>query len=609
MEGIEYSLSLEPQQLGEVEVGFYATGWQGMLSRCAMPEVESLALEKLEVSVHAIKLQGPPPKTLGFAFPESPSFGQPAQPEKKQEPGSKSGKNPDGDGASAGAPAGPENGSDPLAPGGQGSKNNGGKRTRFAPPKDLVKLEDRLYFLLQPPLETMVESAQLTFPFQPFPYQFEGVAFLFPRDMAILADEMGLGKTMQAITTVRMLLLSGQVRQVLLICPKPLVSNWVREFRLWAPEIPVAVVEGDQAKRQYIWTQPAPVRIANYELMMRDRCYVDTPDQHFDLVILDEAQRIKNKNSTTAEIVRALPRTRSWALTGTPIENSVEDIVNIFEFLSPGYLNTDMHLKSISQATRDYILRRTKDKVLTEMPPKMFRDEEIELTPAQLGTYKEAEDDGVVRLSEMGDTLTIQHVFELVLRLKQICNFDPLTGASSKLERLEADLEEIAASGQKAIVFSQWVESLDKISLALQRFGPLEYHGRVPHAKREGVIARFKEDKTKHVILMSYGAGSVGLNLQFCQYVFLFDRWWNPAIEDQAVNRAHRIGAAGPVTVTRMMAAGTIEERIHKVLEEKRELFNQLFADAAAPRSMGLSQQEIFGLFKLKVPAPTKKAA
>jgi SNF2 family DNA or RNA helicase len=200
-------------------------------------------------------------------------------------------------------------------------------------------------------------------------------------------------------------------------------------------------------------------------------------------------------------------------------------------------------------------------------------------------------------------------VFELVLRLKQICNFDPATLASSKLERMEADLEEVAASGQKAIVFSQWVDTLDKLKARLGRFGPLEYHGRIPSKRRDGVIDEFRSNPKKHVLLMSYGAGSVGLNLQFCGYVFLFDRWWNPAVEDQAINRAHRIGAAGPVVVTRMLTLDTIEERINQILEEKRELFATIFSHAAAPSSSGLSQDEIFGLFNLRTPKGPLRAA
>ncbi len=571
--------------LSDRHVALHATGWQSALGRSTDISVQSMDLKCEPVQVAPIRLTAKRPKVVGFRFPEATPL-LPAEPPKEPvEPGHK--------------PAGTTQ---------ESSTGQKPKRTRIKPPADLVKLEDRLYFVLQPPLEMLAASSQLNFPFEPFPYQMDGIAFLFPRETAILADEMGLGKTMQAITTVRMLLLAGQLRNVLLVCPKPLVSNWVREFSTWAPEIPVTVIEGDSAKRNFIWSQKnCPVRIANYELLMRDQHILDDEDQHFDLVVLDEAQRIKNKNSTTAEIVCSLPRGRSWALTGTPIENSVEDLVNIFEFLSPGYLRGDMPLKSISRATRDYILRRTKDKVLTDMPPKMYRDDQLDLTPAQLDSYRSAEDDGVVQLTEMGETLTIQHVFELVLRLKQICNFDPATGSSCKLERLEADMEEIAASGKKAIVFSQWVDTLDKIAEPLERFGPMQYHGRVPSKQRESVIQRFKEDPSKHLILMSYGAGSVGLNLQFCEYVFLFDRWWNPAVEDQAINRAHRIGAAGAVTVSRMMAAETIEERIHDVLEQKRELFNQLFADTAVPRQTGLSRDEIFGLFNLG--APHKKQA
>jgi SNF2 family DNA or RNA helicase len=475
-------------------------------------------------------------------------------------------------------------------------------QTRIAPPGDVIKLEDRLYYLLQPPLESLLTSDALHFPFEPFSYQFQGVAFLYPRYSAILADEMGLGKTMQAITAIRMLLRSGEVRSVLLICPKPLVTNWRREFGMWAPEIPLTIVEGDAAKRQWQWAQEdAPVKIANYELLMRDRDVLDD-GLAFDLVVLDEAQRIKNTGSTTSQVVRSIRRTRNWALTGTPIENTPDDLVGIFEFLSPGYLRPGTAPRRLGELVRDHILRRTKDMVLTDLPPKMFRDAELDLSPEQRATYEMAENEGVMRLNLLGGEITIQHVFELVLRLKQICNFDPATGASSKLERLEADLEEVAASGKKAIVFSQWVKCLEILSHQLRRFGPLEYHGQIPSKQRDSVLAQFKEDKSKHIILMSYGAGSVGLNLQFCEYVFLFDRWWNPAVEDQAINRAHRIGAAGPVTVTRMLSLATIEERINQILEHKRDLFAQIIGENTAPASMGLSQAEIFSLFNLRTP-------
>lgn len=556
------------------------------------------------IRVLPIQLSQTLPKTIGFTFPESPQWTPPESARDSGQdsfpkPSPKKPKDADGD---------KEDGDDAELS--EEQQNTKPRITRIRPPGDLVRLEDRLYYVLQPPLETIVQSAKLTFPFQPFPYQMEGIAFLFPRSAAILADEMGLGKTMQAITAIRMLLLSGELQNVLLVCPKPLVTNWMREFRQWAPEIPLAIIEGDSAKRNWIWSNPqAPVKIANYELMMRDHEILHDKGLHFDLVVLDEAQRIKNRNSSTSEIVRAIPRTRSWALTGTPIENSVDDLVSIFEFLAPGYLRDDMHLKSLGKATRDYILRRTKDKVLTDMPPKLFRPAELELTGEQRASYKSAEEDGIIQLSEMAESVTIHHVFELVLRLKQICNFDPVTGASAKLERLEADLEEVAASGQKAIIFSQWVETLDILNERLAKYHPLQYHGRVPSNKRDGVIDQFKNNPKNKVILMSYGAGAVGLNLQFCHYVFLFDRWWNPAVEDQAINRAHRLGVKQPVTVTRMMSLETIEQRIHDVLEQKRDLFNTLFAETGTPQNLGLNQKEIFGLFGLHVPKYQVKAA
>jgi SNF2 family DNA or RNA helicase len=576
-----------------------ALGWDA-LPRMHQPCIDlSGAVVRQTPKVFAIQLSHPLPKTIGFSFPESPHWTMKLpSPNQEANNADKTIKQEDSQDQSA---------PDPTSEPDHSNPNNNGKKTRLTPPRNLIRLEDRLYYVLQPPLESIVQNAKLTFPFQPFPYQMDGIAFLYSRSSAILADEMGLGKTMQAITAIRMLLLSGEIRNTLLVCPKPLVTNWMREFRQWAPEIPIAVIQGDSSKRAWVWSNPqAPVKIANYELMLKDSAIIDDESLYFDLVLLDEAQRIKNRNSTTSEIVRSIPRSRSWALTGTPIENSVEDLVSIFEFLSPGHLSGDMHLKSLGHATRDHILRRTKDKVLKDMPPRLYRNADLELTAEQRASYKTAEEEGIVHLADLGESVTVQHVFELVLRLKQICNFDPVTRSSSKLERLEADMEEIIASGQKAIVFSQWVSTLDVIRDKLARFNPVEYHGRIPSSRRDGVIDRFRNDPSCGLILMSYGAGAVGLNLQFCHYVFLFDRWWNPAVEDQAINRAHRLGVKKAVTVTRMMAVETIEQRIDSVLSEKRELLRTLFAEAGTPTNLGLNRKEIFGLFGLNVPSRFK---
>ncbi len=476
-------------------------------------------------------------------------------------------------------------------------------RARIAPPADVVKLQDRLFYLLQPPLQTLLDGKTMEFPFEPFPFQFAGIGFLFPRYHAILADEMGLGKTMQTIVTIRMLLRTGQLKSVLLICPKPLVTNWLREFNQWAPEIPVASIQGNQQQRAWHWGyNPALVKIANYELLPRDEALVTDPGRTYDLVVLDEAQRIKNKSNTTSMIVHQIPRKRSWALTGTPIENGIEDLIGICEFAAPGTVHNTMPAKEIRRRVSDLILRRTKDLVMKDMPPRLMRDAELELSPEQQEAYQSAESDGVIRLNEMGDELTIKHVFELVLRLKQICNFGPVTKSSTKLDRLSADLEEVAASNQKAIVFSQWVDALEQIEEKIPQFRPLQFHGRIPSSQRDSILKEFRENPDRKVILMSYGAGSVGLNLQFCRYVFLFDRWWNPAVEDQAINRAHRIGAAGSVTVTRMIMAGTIEQRIHEILEAKRELFREILASEEKPSKRGLTKEEIFGLFNLRTP-------
>ncbi len=484
-----------------------------------------------------------------------------------------------------------------------------GQRHRIRPPADTVVLKDRLLYLLQPPIENLFAGRQVKVPFQPYPYQMEGIAFLMPRHAALLADEMGLGKTMQTILALRLMFHSGFIQRVLLVCPKPLVNNWSRELRSWAEDLPFEVIGGDADARRASWlVSNCPLKLINYELLTRDAAFVADEQIHFDVVVLDEAQRIKNRESKTAQVVRSIHRERSWALTGTPIENKPEDLVNLFAFVDAGRIPPGTPTKRLPQLTADCILRRTKDDVLTDLPPKTIRDAFVELTPAQRAAYTLAETEGVIRLNALGQTISVQHVFELVMRLKQICNFDPLTRQSAKLEQLQADLAEVAESNRKAIVFSQWVEPLEYLAEALASVGPLQFHGKVPSRERQAILDRFRNDPSKHVILMSYGTGSVGLNLQFTNYVFLFDRWWNPAIEDQAINRAHRIGQREPVIVTRFITQGTIEGRIAEVLEKKRQLFNELIAQNGPPPTLGMTEEEIFGLFAIQA-RPRRLAA
>ena len=495
-----------------------------------------------------------------------------------------------------------------LDSGGSQNPRDGAKaKTRVKPPSDMVMFKDRLLYLLQPPLESLFAGKRVELPFQPYPYQIKGIAFLMPRHAALLADEMGLGKTAQVIIALRLLFQSGLIRRTLVVCPKPLVVNWTRELKLWAADLPYEIIGGDSATRKAQWlASRCPVKLVNYELLTRDEEFLEDPEVFFDVVVLDEAQRIKNRDAKTACVVRSIARDRSWAMTGTPIENRVDDLINLFAFIDPERVPADTPVKLLPELTRDSILRRVKEEVMTDMPPKVIQDVYLDLSPAQRESYDLAETEGVVHLNELGDTITVQHVFELVLRLKQICNFDPRTGDSAKLEQLLADLDEVSDNRRKALIFSQWVEPLERLAQALTPFGPLQYHGKIPHRERQPILDQFKAATNKHVLLMSYGTGSVGLNLQFVNYVFLFDRWWNPAIEDQAIGRAHRIGQKETVFVKRFVSQNTIEERIAEVLEKKRQLFDEMIGQNGPPPSLGLNEEEIFGLFNVK-PRPKRK--
>ncbi len=238
----------------------YPLGWQAGLARSPKVKVFAANLTQPAPGVASVPLRPQKLKVVSFEF--AAPGGQ------HDRPWLTRGGSNDSQPAARLQVAGP---SDPPL------RAAGVKPTRIKPPADAIKLDDRLYYLLQPPLESLLGADSLAFPFRPFAYQFEGVAFLYPRMAAVLADEMGLGKTMQAITAIRMLLHSGELTTALLVCPKPLVTNWQREFALWAPELPVTAIEGDQAKRRWLWERTsAGVAIANYELLQRDRELIES---------------------------------------------------------------------------------------------------------------------------------------------------------------------------------------------------------------------------------------------------------------------------------------------------------------------------------------------
>jgi len=441
------------------------------------------------------------------------------------------------------------------------------------------------------------------------PHQQSGVKFLASRQSAVLADEMGLGKTVQALVALRILAQQGEVRRALLVAPKSLLPNWQRELAKWAPGLPSQRVDGPPKQRRWLWQfSRACLQLVHYELLVHDGAFLrdlaQTGRLFFDVIILDEAQRVKNQKSAAWKIIHAIPRRRLWALTGTPLENSLEDVRGLFLLARPGLLSPRMTLPEIRSVIRPFLLRRTKEMVAKELPEKIYRDRLLELSPEQALRYAEAERKARRKLEETREA-SLGHVLVQVLRLKQICNFDPLTGQSAKLEQLKSDLESVLIPGKKALVFSQFVSTLRRLLVHLSPWKPLLFFGGMSQQERERTLRQFREDPSHQLLLLSYRAGGVGLNLQCANYVFLFDRWWNPAVEDQAIGRAHRLGSSSPVVITRYLVAGTIEERIDELLRTKRSLFERLFSRADPEYQLGLSWEEWLGLLG----APHKQAA
>ena len=469
-----------------------------------------------------------------------------------------------------------------------------------------LTLAERLWAVLTPPEQE--QDLQLKWRGELMPFQREGVRALLDNCQLLLADDMGLGKTLQAVAALRILRARREVQSCLVAAPAGLLDQWRREIEKWAPELSAIIIRGSTSDRSWQWAAKRDVTLVSYDTLRSDfsgNTQSPVRRKAWDVVVADEAQRIKNRNDTS-DTLKGLQRTRSWALTGTPIENHEEELASILEFVDHDVSKPTKRYRpgaELLQRHSELQLRRKKSDVLEDLPPKQITKVTIDLNPRQRNSYHKAEQDGIVYLKSLGAEVGVRHVLELITRLKQICNADPKTGESSKLDDIKDRLEQLADQGHKALLFSQYVSDTSGVAAAasyLRDFTPLTITGDMPQQERTEVIERFKARDEHKVLILSLRAGGLGLNLQEASYVFHLDRWWNPAVERQAEDRSHRIGQTVKVNVIKYSCSETIEERIDDILERKQHLFDELIDDVSLDLSVQMSREELFALFGLE---------
>ena len=405
----------------------------------------------------------------------------------------------------------------------------------------------------------------------------------------ILADDMGLGKTVQSIAYILSEKSSGKPH--LVVVPSSVLYNWKNEFRKFAPDLDVAVLTGTPTEREKMIKEltDMDVWITSYATLRQD--IASYREMTFQTLILDEAQFIKNYATKTSKAIREIKAGRRFALSGTPIENSIDELWAIFQVILPGFMPNQKEFKrmsheKIASITKPFILRRLKEDVLKELPAKIESVSVSELTNEQkelyLGYLRQVQQEAKDGMEESGFQKSRMKILAGLTRLRQICCHPSLfienyVGQSGKLEQLMETVRTAIASGKRMLIFSQFTSMHDIIIRRLQEDG-IDYfylHGQTKSSDRVDMSERFNNGE-KDVFLISLKAGGTGLNLTGADTVILYDLWWNPAVEDQAAGRAHRFGQKNVVQVIRLVTEGTIEEKIYDLQQKKRELIDKV---------------------------------
>jgi superfamily II DNA or RNA helicase len=460
------------------------------------------------------------------------------------------------------------------------------------------------------------------------PYQEQGLSWLkFVHDLGtggILADDMGLGKTIETIALLLLVKQEQKTLRALIVAPTSVVGNWMREIDRFGPTLTTALWHGAGRKEQQKDLSNVNVIITSYALLRRD---IDLLTKlKLDYVILDEAQAIKNPQSATAQAAKELTPSRRLALTGTPIENRLTEIWSIFDFVSPGILPPlakfeERYSRPIDQGDskaaarlkstiHPFILRRTKNEVAKDLPAKIESDKVIDLGPDQRAIYtqvlREVRAQVMGELDRVGMAKSQLHILAGLTKLRQAACDPRLLGLprefshddSAKVQAFRELIDEAQAGGHRVLVFSQFVSMLKILKNALDEDRVRYEYLDGSTQDRTERIDRFQQDPTISVFLISLKAGGSGLNLTAADTVIHFDPWWNPAVEDQASDRAHRIGQKKVVTVYRLVAAGTIEEKILELKEKKKELVSAVLTEDSGGAKK-LSRSDLDELFKI----------